>query len=76
MSKMRQYMIALRPWSFSASFTPVLLGSALAYNDLDSNKDLNFSYLIFILCALIALFVHGAANLVNTYFDFKKGVDI
>lgn len=76
MSKLKDYMIALRPWSFSASFTPVLLGSSLAYNDLESNKNLKFSYLIFVLCALIALCVHGAANLVNTYFDFKKGVDV
>jgi 1,4-dihydroxy-2-naphthoate octaprenyltransferase len=76
MSKLKQYMIALRPWSFSASISPVLLGSALAYNDLDLNKDFKFSFLIFILCALIALCVHGAANLVNTYFDFKKGVDV
>jgi 1,4-dihydroxy-2-naphthoate octaprenyltransferase len=76
MTKFKEYMVALRPWSFSASFTPVLLGSALAYNDLSYHNDVNFSYIIFILCSLIALCVHGAANLVNTYFDFKKGVDL
>jgi len=69
-------MIALRPWSFSASLTPVLLGSALAYKEVQT-QDLNtgFSIFIFLLCSFIALCVHGAGNLVNTYYDYKKGVD-
>lgn len=29
--KCASYVLALRPWSFSASLTPVALGSALAY---------------------------------------------
>ena len=76
MSKFKEYMVALRPWSFSASFTPVLLGSSLAYHDLSYHSNLSFSYSILILTSIIALCVHGAANLVNTYFDYKKGVDL
>ena len=34
MNKFKNLFIALRPWSFSASLTPVLLGSVLAYNKL------------------------------------------
>lgn len=64
-------MIALRPWSFSASLTPVLLGSALAYN----HNLGHFNPIILILTLVIALCVHGAGNLVNTYYDFKYGID-
>ena len=65
-------MIALRPWSFSASLTPVLLGSALAFNSIDREK---FQFSIVVLTLIIALCVHGAGNLVNTYYDFKYGID-
>ncbi|XP_013395601.1 ubiA prenyltransferase domain-containing protein 1 [Lingula anatina] len=61
---------ALRPWSFSASLVPVALGSMLAYKDSGY-----FNVWIFIVTCLTALSVHGAGNLVNTYFDYMKGVD-
>lgn len=64
------YVLALRPWSFSASLIPVALGSALAYK-LDGSVDL----LILMVCAVAVLVVHGAGNLVNTYYDFSKGID-
>ncbi len=44
--------------SFSASLTPVLLGSALAYNEL-TNQNRSFSILITFLSLLCALCVHG-----------------
>ena len=70
--KLKSYMIALRPWSFSASLTPVLLGSSLAYNFLQPGE---FQFVIVILALICALCVHGAGNLVNTYYDFKYGID-
>lgn len=68
--KCAAYVLALRPWSFSASLTPVALGSALAYK-LDGSVDL----VILLVCAVAVLVVHGAGNLVNTYYDFSKGID-
>lgn len=68
--KCAAYVLALRPWSFSASLTPVALGSALAYK-LEGSVDL----LILLVCAVAVLVVHGAGNLVNTYYDFSKGID-
>ncbi|XP_039698175.1 ubiA prenyltransferase domain-containing protein 1 isoform X6 [Pteropus medius] len=68
--KCASYVLALRPWSFSASLTPVALGSALAYRSqgvLDPRLLLG--------CAVAVLAVHGAGNLVNTYYDFSKGID-
>ncbi|KAG9481905.1 hypothetical protein GDO78_010896 [Eleutherodactylus coqui] len=68
--KCASYVLALRPWSFSASFTPVALGSALAYRSHGS-----LDLVVFLLCAVAVLAVHGAGNLVNTYYDFSKGID-
>ena len=69
-TKCAAYVLALRPWSFSASLTPVALGSALAYK-LEGSVDL----LVLVVCAVAVLVVHGAGNLVNTYYDFSKGID-
>ncbi|XP_072047267.1 ubiA prenyltransferase domain-containing protein 1-like [Amphiura filiformis] len=69
-SRFATYVIALRPWSFSASLTPVLLGTALAYK---TTGTLNLP--VFLASIGAVLFVHGAGNLVNTYYDFLKGVD-
>uniref|UniRef100_A0A8C5QBS6 UbiA prenyltransferase domain-containing protein 1 n=1 Tax=Leptobrachium leishanense TaxID=445787 RepID=A0A8C5QBS6_9ANUR len=64
------YLIAIRPWSFSASLIPVLLGSALAYRSVGT-----LDYVLLLVCAVAVLSVHGAGNLVNTYYDFSKGID-
>ncbi|XP_020637826.2 ubiA prenyltransferase domain-containing protein 1 [Pogona vitticeps] len=68
--KCASYVLALRPWSFSASLTPVALGSALAYR---SKGTLDPGLLVG--SAVTVLAVHGAGNLVNTYYDFSKGID-
>ena len=64
------YWIALRPWSFTASIIPVALGSCLAYKSLAV-----FNIYICLTTIITALCVHAAGNLVNTYFDFVRGVD-
>lgn len=68
--KCAAYVLALRPWSFSASLTPVALGSALAYR---AEGTLDPGLLVGSAVAVLA--VHGAGNLVNTYYDFSKGID-
>ena len=68
--KLSSYIIALRPWSFSASMTPVALGCALCYK-----MTSHFDVLVLILTCVAVLAVHAAGNLVNTYFDYIKGVD-
>lgn len=67
---LRKYFVALRPWSFTASLTPVALGSTLAYKATG-----DFSVGVFLVTCLSALSVHAAGNLVNTYFDYLKGID-
>lgn len=68
--KWSAYILALRPWSFSASMTPVALGCALCYKMTN-----HFNPLVFILTCITVLAVHSAGNLVNTYYDYIKGVD-
>ena len=62
---------ALRPWTLSASLTPVLLGTVLCYK-----SDGLVSLPIALLSAAAVLTVHAAGNLVNTYFDYTQGVDL
>ncbi|KAL3862451.1 hypothetical protein ACJMK2_008415 [Sinanodonta woodiana] len=69
-SVMEKWLVALRPWSFTASFTPVALGSILAYKSTGE-----FSFTVFLATLFTALSVHAAGNLVNTYFDYMKGID-
>ncbi len=66
----QQYFTALRPWSFSASLTPVILGSVLSWKETG-----NFSFILAILVLIAIISVHGAGNLVNTYYDFLSGID-
>lgn len=70
--KFSSYVLALRPWSLSASLMPTLLGSTIAYK---YPENTNFNYITLLLTLFTVVCVHGAGNLVNTYFDFVKGID-
>ncbi|RZF41786.1 hypothetical protein LSTR_LSTR005248 [Laodelphax striatellus] len=80
--KVSSYLLALRPWSLSASLMPTLLGSAIAFKSsttdhqhLATAASEQFSVLILLLTLLTVVSVHGAGNVVNTYFDYVKGID-
>lgn len=60
---------AARPKTLPASISPVLLASALAWQDGVFNAIPAF------LCLMVALFAQIASNFANDYFDFKKGAD-
>lgn len=63
-------LLALRPWSFTATFTPVALGSILAYKATEG-----FSLQVIFLTLVTVLSVHASGNLVNTLYDYQRGVD-
>jgi len=65
----KRTLIILRAYSWPASIIPVIVGSAVSYNSG------SFSRADFALTLLAALCVHSGANLANSYFDFKNGVD-
>lgn len=60
---------AFRPFSYTASMIPVLLGAALAYG----KEQTGWFLFPFVLAASLA--IHAATNLFNEYFDFLHGVD-
>lgn len=64
------YFTAARPWSFSASMTPVILGNVLAYSELGS-----INITLFLLTVVCVVSIHCAGNLTNTYYDYHNGVD-
>jgi 1,4-dihydroxy-2-naphthoate polyprenyltransferase len=60
---------ATRPFSFTASFTPVLVGSAVAFHDH------RFHPGVFFVTLVASVSIQAATNLVNEYYDGVRGVD-
>ncbi|OIK12765.1 1,4-dihydroxy-2-naphthoate octaprenyltransferase [Bacillus sp. MUM 116] len=58
-----------RPHTLTASFVPVLLGTALAL------KYGKFHAGLFIAMLIASLLIQAATNMFNEYFDFKRGLD-
>lgn len=65
-------MLATRPWSFPASVLPVLVATASLSARFDGVSLLSADALLLV---LMALFVHAAANLTNTLYDFLRRGD-
>jgi 1,4-dihydroxy-2-naphthoate polyprenyltransferase len=59
----------IRPHTLTASFVPVLLGTALA---LGSGK---IHIGLFVVMLVACLLIQAATNMFNEYFDFKRGLD-
>lgn len=70
--KLKTYLTALRPWSLSASLVPTFLGAAIAYRTSGIHE---FSVVTLVLTIFTIISVHCAGNVVNTYFDYVKGID-
>lgn len=68
-SRLRIWVEASRPFSFTASVTPVLIGSVLGAIDGP------FSVGRFLLALFGSLFIHVGTNLINDYYDYVNGVD-
>ncbi len=68
-SKINTWITATRPFSFTASVTPVLIGSV--FGAIDGP----FSWSRFFLALFGSLFIHIGTNLINDYYDYKSGVD-
>lgn len=60
---------AVRPFSFTASATPVLVGSAAAF------ASGRFDPGLFLVTLVATVAIHAATNLVNDYYDHLRGVD-
>ena len=58
-----------RPHTLTASFVPVLLGTALAL------KTGEFHFGLFIAMLIASMLIQAATNMFNEYFDYKRGLD-
>src|SRR5579875_1533658 len=65
----RMWIQAVRPFSFTASIVPVLLGTAVAA------AQGMFDPWVFLLTAVAAVAIQGGANLFSDYFDYRGGYD-
>ena len=66
---LKAWFMAMRPWSFTAAFVPVALGTALAWDQGYFHPGL------FLLTALGGICVQAGTNFINTYGDYRSGVD-
>jgi 1,4-dihydroxy-2-naphthoate octaprenyltransferase len=67
--KTKIWIIASRPKTLPAAFSPVIVGSAVAH--FCNSFKLTFA----ILALLVSLFIQIGTNFVNDLFDFRKGTD-
>lgn len=68
-SKIKIWITAARPKTLWAAFSPVLIGSAMAYHDG------SFQILVAVVTLATAVLIQVGTNYANDYFDFKKGTD-
>lgn len=68
-SKLKIWLMAIRPKTLWASIAPVLIGSAMAFDDG------LFDWFTALVTLLGAVLIQIGTNLANDYFDFKKGAD-
>jgi len=66
---MGNWLIAIRIKTLPAATSPVILGTALAFHDGDSN-----SFILF-MTLLAAVLIQIGANFANDVYDFEKGSD-
>lgn len=64
------WLKALRAKFFTATFVPIILGSAIAWHGFG-----NFNWPYFWLTLLGGIFINAGLNLANDYYDHTSGVD-
>ncbi len=68
-SPVREWFVASRPWSLTASAIPVCLGMSLALYHGQTN------WLLFVVTLLAGIFLQVGTNYFNTYGDYVSSVD-
>lgn len=69
MSIYKNLFLASRPWSFTMTAISVSVGAILGA------IDGSFSWVLYLLTVVGTIFMHGAANLINDYYDVISGID-
>jgi 1,4-dihydroxy-2-naphthoate octaprenyltransferase len=68
-SKLQVWWRLTRPHTLTASFVPVSIGTALAY------ENGHYNGLLFIIMLLASLLIQAATNMFNEYYDYVRGLD-
>lgn len=72
MSLVALWWKAVRPFAFTVSLIPPLLGSVIALID---NPGLKLDLFRFLLTGIGCMTAHAGANLLSDYYDYRAGVD-
>lgn len=67
---LKAWFLAARPKTLTGAAAPVIMGGALAFQYVG-----HLNCLPFLLCLLFAFVMQIDSNLINDYFDFRKGTD-
>ena len=67
---LKVWLLAMRPWSFTAAAVPVSVGALLAYA-----QGFPFLWGRFLITLLAGVILQTATNFLNTYGDYQSGVD-
>lgn len=70
-TKARTWWFAARPWSYTAAIIPVALGASIAAYERSGALD----WWLLVLTIVGSVAIQAGTNLVNDYFDYKKGAD-
>ncbi|MGD2127635.1 MAG: prenyltransferase, partial [Desulfobacteraceae bacterium] len=72
MSSISLWWRAVRPFAFTVSLIPPIMGGIIALID---NPGLDFNLFRFVLAGIGCMVAHAGANLLSDYFDYKARVD-
>lgn len=75
MASIATYLKAARPFSFTASATSALFGSAAAFYHFSARDGFQFNVISCILVVIGCISIHIVSNLLNTYYDERSGLD-
>lgn len=70
-SRLKKWLIAIRPFAFPASISPVLLGTVLA----TALAHTPFKPGLFFLALIAMMALHAGANILSDINDYKRGLD-
>ncbi|HET7153573.1 MAG TPA: 1,4-dihydroxy-2-naphthoate octaprenyltransferase [Candidatus Kapabacteria bacterium] len=75
MSSLKTYWVATRPFAFTASVIPTVMGGVIALAMYSNNPDFHFNIINFLLTIVGCMAVQSSCNLINDFYDYKTGLD-
>lgn len=74
-NSLQAWILAARPKTLSGAAVPVMIGLSLAYSNCSIINTVTFEWVAAICCMLFAFLMQIDANLINDYYDCKRGTD-